>query len=116
MLSNPHEGLLQRLREVISTTKEALGKNELDGMPELISAHHNVMEQLYRAGDCREPQLIALMSEIKTEMQTVKERAEMWQAGIRKRLKATTNKDKLTRAYGNQKQSAIDSGTISTGA
>jgi hypothetical protein len=98
--SNLQEGLFRQLKKVSSRVKYALGENELDRLPGMIQEHQEIMLQLNQAGDCQDPELFHLMTEIKTEVQNVIQEIETRQSKIRGQMKVTANKKKLVRAYG----------------
>lgn len=100
MPSNLHENLFGQLSEVTSRVKDALWKNELDGLPEMIKAHQEIMHQLDRAGDCGEPELIDLMTETNAEVQTVIQKIAARRAEVHDQMKTLANKKNLVRAYG----------------
>lgn len=100
MPSNLHENLLRQLRQVTSRVKDALGNNELDGLPEMIKTHQEIMGQLERAGDCREPALFDLLTETNSEVQTVIRNIAARRTEAHDQMKTLANKKKLARAYG----------------
>lgn len=100
MPSDLHENLLRQLREVTSGVKDALGKNELDGLPEMVKAHQKIMRQLNEAGDCAKPELLDLLAATNAEVQAVIQKICSRQREVRDRMKTVANKKKLAVAYG----------------
>lgn len=100
MPSNLHESLLRQLREVISRVKDALADKELDGLPEMMQAHQEIMFQLNQAGDCENPELLDLLTETNAEVQMVVQKIVTWQTEIHGKIKTIANKKKLAGAYG----------------
>ena len=100
MPSDLHSNLFRQLREVTSRIKKALGKNELDGLPEMMQAHQEIMLQLHQAGECKEPELLDLLTETNADVQTVIQKIGTMQTEIHTQMKTVANKKKLAGAYG----------------
>lgn len=100
MPSNSHKSLLLQLREITRRVRDALGANELKGLPEMVQAHHDIMLQFRKVGDCKEPELIDLLEETNAEVQAVINQISTRQTEVRNQMKTVANKKRLAGAYG----------------
>lgn len=100
MPSDHHKELCRQLGDATVQIKTALERNDFEKLPLLIATHEEIMTRFDEAGDCKDPGLLRLLSKTKVDVEAIVKEIETRQAEIRHQLRVTTNKRKITAAYG----------------
>jgi hypothetical protein len=98
--SKMHETGFRNLRETITAAREALEQDDFEKLPRIMEMHGKIMTHLGRSGDCRDAELLPMMTRLRDEVKVVEQEIKRKSAEIRGELNVSKNKRDIARAYG----------------
>jgi hypothetical protein len=95
-----HETLYRQLDGITADARKTLARNDFEKLAEIIEAQQTIMAQFGEAGDCKEIELIPLITRLRDAVCDIQQEIGDKKAEILAALKVVGNKQKITRAYG----------------